>query len=82
MMTETDQQQEEKSEDEFFNHIVCCRDDNLGLCGADLTDVEFKEESEDPLCEVCAQVEETLMTITDGDTSREACPGCWVALLS
>lgn len=52
-------------------HIMCCADENLGLCGIDLTDVPVVEScpEDDQDCVVCEDISPVV-----GEGTK--CPGC------
>lgn len=49
--------------DDEVHHLFCCCDENLGLCGTDLTGVPINDDDEVP-CPLCYSVED------------EPCPRC------
>lgn len=51
--------------DDGLQHVYCCEDENLGLCGTDLTTVPFQEFDE-ASCVVCAHL--------DGGDCAAVCP--------
>lgn len=48
--------QRQGTDDDELDHITECHDDNRGLCGADLTEAAWVEESLN-LCVVCADLD-------------------------
>lgn len=39
-------------------HLFCCCDENLGLCGADLTDIPVVDRDDDVPCPMCFALED------------------------
>jgi hypothetical protein len=39
--------------DDEPHHVVCCRDENLALCGTDVTDDAWRSDEVPPSCVVC-----------------------------
>lgn len=54
--------------DDELNHIVCCDDDTVALCGTDVTEFEWRED-EETTCVVCAYLDEL-----EGETCDGVCP--------
>lgn len=44
--------------DDELCHVVCCADDDTGLCGKDLTAVRWAAPDEPATCVVCADLDE------------------------
>ena len=59
------------TEADDLNHIVCCDDDNLAMCGLDLTEVEWMARGALPDCPTCERLWEK-----DEDCYAGECPHC------
>lgn len=53
--------------DEEQGHWVCCEDDDLALCGIDLTEVPWCTEDDGPTCQRCDDLNNRL---------SDQCQGC------
>lgn len=56
--------------DDPFHHLYCC-DENLALCGADLSGTEETGDCDEATCPVCP-----LCAIADEEGMRCPVPGC------
>lgn len=52
------------------NHIICHCDENTALCGGDVTDVPWRDDGVEPVCEPCDQISD------DRTCCGADCPVC------
>lgn len=57
-----------------LDHVTCCEDDNLALCGTDVTDDEWIPAEALTTCVVCAHLEQAAYAL---DSCVTACPKRW-----
>jgi len=57
--------------DDCLDHVTCCGDDNLALCGTDVTADEWIPEDSPTTCVVCASLEESTNA---ADSCATTCP--------
>ena len=66
----------ETHHDDDLDHIMCCRDDDLALCGRDISDHELLDDDElfdeESLCIVCDHLADD--TLQDPLDCAQACP--------
>lgn len=57
--------------DDELDHITCCVDENISLCGLDLTDVPWVDDFTN-LCRMCAELDD----VPDDTPEDEPCRAC------
>lgn len=58
-------------EDGSLDHVTCCMDDNLALCGTDVTEDEWVAPDSPITCVVCHALEEAVL---QAGSCVAACP--------
>lgn len=61
--------------DDGIDHVVCCEDENLAMCGKDVTGLEWGSDGTNQSCVVCALMDDVVYRrVCRGESCGTGCP--------